>query len=141
MITRSISLWNGFWILRVHIRLLHFSPIFFDSPFHLLRKFVIELYYKLPYSTPKIYGPMRLHKSFGPLCFKRYIHMLSVVICIVLSRFKIIIAMFVGQVLTYCSKLTLCHLNSNFLLKNKWEPKIYNLDLFFIPYFLSQSMK
>ena len=84
---------------------------------------------------------MRLHKSFGPLCFKRYIHMLSVVICIVLSRVKIIIAMFVGQVLTYCSKLTLCHLNSNFLLKKKWEPKICNLDLFFIPYFSSQSMK
>ena len=84
---------------------------------------------------------MRLHKSFGPLCFKRYIHMLSVLICIVLSRVKIIIAMFVGQVLTYCSKLTLCHLNSNFLLKKKWEPKICNLDLFFIPYFSSQSMK
>ena len=32
MITRSTSLWNRFWILRVHIRLLHFFPQFFWFP-------------------------------------------------------------------------------------------------------------
>ena len=77
-----------------------------------------------------MYGPMPLHKSFDPLCFKRYIHMLSVVICIVLSRVKIIIAMFVCQVLTYCSKLTLCHLNSNCLLKKNGNQKFIILIYF-----------